>query len=91
MGADTASSELLPLYLQLLRWVGNEGPRLPHALPALGLNVGGAVLVEHMAHDKKMDAGTLPFLLMRGIGETFVDKTVALADVAAFLDDELRA
>ena len=44
-----------------------------------------------MAHDKKMDAGTLPFLLMRGIGETFVDKTVALADVAAFLDDELRA
>ena len=64
---------------------------LPHALPALGLNVGGAALVEHMAHDKKMDAGTLPFLLMRGIGDTFVDKTVELADVAAFLDGELRA
>ncbi len=33
-------------------------------------------LVEHMLHDKKMDAGTLPFLLARGIGQTFLDKSV---------------
>jgi 3-dehydroquinate synthase len=39
-----------------------------------------------MLHDKKMDAGTLPFLLARGIGQTFLDKSVELADVAAFLD-----
>jgi 3-dehydroquinate synthase len=64
---------------------------LPHALPALGLNVRGAALVEHMAHDKKMDAGRLPFLLMRGIGQTFLDKNVALDDVASFLDAQLRA
>ena len=38
-----------------------------------------------MRHDKKMDAGTLPFLLARGIGQTFVDHSVDLADVAAFL------
>jgi 3-dehydroquinate synthase len=42
-----------------------------------------------MLHDKKMDAGTLPFLLMRGIGETFLANDVALDDVAAFLDEEL--
>ena len=43
-----------------------------------------------MLHDKKMDAGTLPFVLLRGIGEAFLDKTVPLNDVAAFLDGELR-
>lgn len=39
-----------------------------------------------MLHDKKMDAGTLPFLLARGIGQSYLDKTVSLNDVAAFLD-----
>ena len=43
-----------------------------------------------MLHDKKMDAGTLPFVLLRGIGEAFLDRQVALAVVAAFLDTELR-
>ncbi|MBS0253770.1 MAG: 3-dehydroquinate synthase [Proteobacteria bacterium] len=62
---------------------------LPHALPALGLNVRGAALVDHMLHDKKMDAGRLPFVLMRGIGGAFLDKAVDLADVATFLDGEL--
>ena len=44
-----------------------------------------------MLHDKKMDAGTLPFVLLRGIGEAFLDRQVSLADVAEFLDGELRA
>ena len=34
-----------------------------------------------------MDAGTLPFLLARGIGQTYLERDVALADVAAFLDN----
>jgi len=62
---------------------------LPARLAALRLDCSGAALTAHMLHDKKMDAGTLPFLLMRGIGETFVADDVALADVAAFLDEEL--
>ena len=41
-----------------------------------------------MLHDKKMAAGTLPFLLARGIGQTFLSKDVALDDVAAFLDQD---
>ena len=40
-------------------------------------------------YDKKMDAGTLPFILLRGIGDAFVDKQVALANVATFLDEQL--
>jgi 3-dehydroquinate synthase len=44
-----------------------------------------------MLHDKKMDAGSLPFLLLRGIGETFLAKDVEIDDVAAFLDAELAS
>jgi 3-dehydroquinate synthase len=64
---------------------------LPAELSALRLDCDGADLTAHMLHDKKMDAGTLPFLLMRGIGETFLAKDVDLGDVATFLDAELRA
>lgn len=59
---------------------------LPDGVKAAGITASGATLVDHMRHDKKMDAGTLPFLLARGIGQTFVDHSVDLADVAAFLD-----
>ncbi|WP_174293034.1 3-dehydroquinate synthase [Sphingomonas bacterium] len=61
-------------------------------LPAglAGIAASGERLVEHMRHDKKMAAGTLPFLLARGIGTTFLDRSVDLADVAAFLDEERR-
>ncbi|TPG14624.1 3-dehydroquinate synthase [Sphingomonas oligophenolica] len=61
---------------------------LPDSLAASGIAASGARLVDHMRHDKKMAAGTLPFLLARGIGRTFLDKTVDLADVEAFLDDQ---
>ncbi len=58
-------------------------------IAALGLNCDGNALVGHMLHDKKMDAGTLPFILLNGIGEAFVAKDVDLADVARFMDAEL--
>ncbi|EXS69170.1 3-dehydroquinate synthase [Sphingobium sp. Ant17] len=59
---------------------------LPYDLATAHVTADGAALVGHMLHDKKMAAGTLPFLLARGIGQTFLSKDVALADVAAFLD-----
>ena len=64
---------------------------LPSEVAALGLDCSGRTLAGHMLHDKKMDAGTLPFVLLRGIGEAFLDKAVALDDVADFLDEELQA
>jgi len=51
-----------------------------------GITAGGARLVEHMLHDKKMEAGRLPFLLARGIGETFLATGVDINAVGAFLD-----
>src|SRR5690606_33321021 len=69
-----------------LRQVG-----LPSSLSELDLRCDGLDLATHMLHDKKMDAGILPFVLLKGIGAAFLDKSVALDDVAAFLDDELKA
>jgi 3-dehydroquinate synthase len=63
---------------------------LPDGLAEAGVSASGARLVDHMRHDKKMAAGTLPFLLARGIGQTYLDKTVDLADVETFLDAQAR-
>jgi 3-dehydroquinate synthase len=52
---------------------------------ALGFEVSPAMLLHHMRQDKKMRAGTLPFILARGIGQAFVARGVPLAAVEAFL------
>lgn len=64
---------------------------LPTEISALGLQCGGAKLVDHMRHDKKMDAGTLPFILLRSIGAAFLDHNVSLDDVVMFMDEQLKA
>lgn len=60
---------------------------LPYNLTTSSVIASGQRLVEHMMHDKKMSGGTLPFLLARGIGQTFLAKDVELDDIAAFLDE----
>ncbi|MEM7689591.1 MAG: 3-dehydroquinate synthase [Pseudomonadota bacterium] len=66
------------------------GAGLRSDVTSLDINAEGPALVDHMRHDKKMDAGTLPFLLLRGIGEAYLARDVALDDVAAFLDEQLK-
>jgi 3-dehydroquinate synthase len=61
---------------------------LPTTLKAAHVDADGDMLVAHMAHDKKMEGGRLPFLLARGIGQTFLAKDVDLGAVARFLDSE---
>ena len=67
-----------------------EGAGLRADITALGMDTDGAKLVDHMRHDKKMDAGTLPFLLLKGIGQAYLARDVELDDVAAFLDEQLK-
>jgi len=85
----SARRELMPRASaeHVARHIAEAG--LPSEISALDFGCDGRRLADHMLHDKKMDAGTLPFLLMRGIGETFMAKDVELADVADFLDEEL--
>jgi len=61
---------------------------LPATLAAAGVSASGRALVAHMMHDKKMEGGQLPFLLARGIGQTFLDRKVDLMAVEAFLEGE---
>lgn len=72
---------------RITRAIASAG--LATEIAGLGLNCSGQHLAQHMLHDKKMDAGTLPFVLLHGIGKAFLDKHVALDDIAAFLAEQL--
>ncbi len=63
---------------------------LPDGLAATGIKASSQELVGHMRHDKKGSGGRIPFLLAHGIGETYLDRGVDLADVAAFFDRQPR-
>ncbi|EAQ29927.1 3-dehydroquinate synthetase [Erythrobacter sp. NAP1] len=64
---------------------------LPSEIANLDMKCDGKRLVDHMRHDKKMEAaGTLPFLLLKGLGEAYMARDVDLGDVAAFLDEQLK-
>lgn len=61
---------------------------LPVDLQSGALGADGARLVQHMAQDKKMEAGRLTFILARGIGLAFTVPGVDLVRVRAFLDHQ---
>lgn len=78
----------------------SEAARAATHLAAVGLPThlkdipGGVpgvdVLMDLIAQDKKVKRGTLTFILVRGIGQAFVENNVDSADVRAFLDRKLR-
>ena len=78
-----------------------DADRVRRHLQAAGLPVGLAginrkdwsadALIARMTRDKKVRAGTLTFVLVRGIGKAFVTRDVALADVRQVLDEELKS
>ncbi|MCK0128598.1 3-dehydroquinate synthase [Erythrobacter sp. F6033] len=62
---------------------------LPAELAKLGITCSGTALADHMRHDKKMEGGTLPFLLLKSIGQAYLARDVELSDIAEFLDAQL--
>lgn len=77
---------------------GTDAARAASAVAAAGLRAeigmlrlacDGAALVDHMRHDKKAEGATLPFVLLRKLGEANIARDVDLGDIAAFLDGEL--
>ena len=60
---------------------------LPHALKPFGFQAER--LVQWMATDKKNEAGHLTLILIRSIGQAFVQKGVKSEDVQRFLADEI--
>ena len=81
MSADDAARaaallEKSGLVTQLNRLPG--GPYTSHAL------------TEAMKQDKKVRAGRVPLILARGLGKAFIQPDADLADVGAFLEEELQ-
>jgi len=54
-----------------------------------GWSVGPEAILEAMFQDKKVERGALTFVLARGIGEAFVEKSIEADKVRAFLQGEL--
>jgi 3-dehydroquinate synthase len=50
-----------------------------------------AALVRHMLLDKKGSGGRIPFILLRGIGQAYVDTDVELSQIEAFLAESTTA
>lgn len=69
-----------------------EAAGLPVRLAEVAANDWSAEsLIAHMGQDKKVRAGRLTFVLVRGIGEAFVTRVVGADDVRRFLDERLKA
>ena len=54
-----------------------------------GADFSADAIIDAMMQDKKVSRGSLTFILARGIGEAFIAKGVAAADVQGFLAQEL--
>ncbi|MGE3150251.1 MAG: 3-dehydroquinate synthase [Pseudorhodoplanes sp.] len=54
-----------------------------------GFKPDAATLMDLIAQDKKVQRGSLTFILVRGIGEAFIARDVDPADVNAFLAEKL--
>jgi 3-dehydroquinate synthase len=68
-----------------------KGAGLPvHASEIAGELPPPATLLDIMRQDKKAQGGKLTFILARGIGEAFIARDVADADVLDFLTEDLR-
>ncbi len=62
---------------------------LPAAAPAAGWDPRR--LLVHMRQDKKVKSGALTFILVKAIGNAYVSREVAEADVLGVLDQEIAA
>jgi 3-dehydroquinate synthase len=56
-----------------------------------GIHWDADTLIRHMGSDKKVENGTITFILAHGIGKAFVAKDVALPGVRSVLDRAIAA
>ena len=81
--SPAADAERFAAHLQSLgmrAWPGQAGIA----------RTAAAQLLAHMQNDKKREAGGLPFILARGIGDAFVARGIKPAEVEKFLESDLR-
>ena len=54
-------------------------------LPTLMPNISPDTMLQHMGRDKKNDAGVIKLILLKAIGEAYVDATISADRIHAFL------
>jgi 3-dehydroquinate synthase len=59
-------------------------------LPVYGPTLGVPCYLNLMAHDKKVEAGKLRFVLLRGIGQAVMTNDVSIHDVSAAIEARCR-
>jgi 3-dehydroquinate synthase len=59
---------------------------LPIELP----NISTSAMLEHMGRDKKNDAGVIKLILLRAIGEAYVESGISAKRIETFLDTQPR-
>ncbi len=64
-----------------------EAAGLPTAMP----NISADEMLQHMGRDKKNDAGVIKLILLKSIGEAYVDATISADRIHAFLTAESRS
>lgn len=47
-------------------------------------------IIQHMQKDKKVEQGEITLILARGIGKSFIQKSVSRSDILSFLSDDLH-
>jgi 3-dehydroquinate synthase len=62
---------------------------LPTNVGAIGSDWRPAALIRHMEQDKKVKQGRMTFVLARGIGQAYLSRDVAEADVIGLLEREI--
>jgi len=62
---------------------------LPVSLDHIDSNINSDDLLKHMMHDKKNLEGNLVLILVKGIGEAYIEKNVKSDEVKLFLDNYL--
>ena len=58
---------------------------LPTALPIEHAKISADILLQHMGRDKKNEAGTIKLILLKSIGEAYVNASIEAEQIHAFL------
>ena len=61
---------------------------LPTQLPTHLAKISPDIMLQHMARDKKNEAGVIKLILLKAIGEAYVDSTISTASIQKFLQSQ---
>lgn len=68
-----------------------ERTELPISIPFHPKKINAEIMLKHMSRDKKNEAGVIKLILLRSIGEAYVDSTIHAETIETFLKSQMSA